>query len=326
MTFLLIVLAGLVLLLAAGAVFTWSYARRVERLYPPTGQFIAINGHRLHFVETRPAAGEPLGTVVLLHGACSNLVESMLSLGSALAKQYRVIAFDRPGHGWSERTIGIGVAQPARQAGVIAEALRRLGIRNAVIVGHSWSGAVVPNFGLDHTDVAGAMLILAGVTHPWPGGYVAWYKRLTASWLGWLFTRTLAVPLALLFSPSSVRKTFAPQAAPPEFMEKAFIPLVFRPTALYANARDAAALYEAVARQSARYREIGIPTVVIGGELDEIVWTDLHALSFARDVPGAELIVLPGVGHMPQYAHTDLVVSKIEALAERIAPARAAMG
>ena len=44
-----------------------------------------------------------------------------------------------------------------------------------------------------------------------------------------------------------------------------------------------------------------MPAVVIGGDADSVVWTDLHSRSFARDVPGAELVVLPGIGHMPQY-------------------------
>jgi pimeloyl-ACP methyl ester carboxylesterase len=96
---------------------------------------------------------------------------------------------------------------------------------------------------------------------------------------------------------------------------------VLRPGAFHANARDIAVLHDAVTRQSARYGEIRLPAVVMGGDRDEIVWTDLHSRSFARDVAGAELVVLPGVGHLPQYARQDLVLSAIEALAGRVAPA-----
>jgi len=322
MNLLLIVLAGLALFLIAGAVFTAAYARRAERLCPPVGRFIEVEGGRLHYVEKGPP--RPLGTVVLLHGASSNLVESMLGLGVSLASRYRVLAFDRPGHGWSTRGRGLGPAEPARQAAMIAEALRRLDVRNAVIVGHSWSGAVVPHFGLDHRDVAGALLILAGLTHPWPGGTIAWYRRLTDSWLGWLLTRTLGIPITLLLRECALRKTFSPQEAPPDFMRQAFIPLALRPGAFHANGQDFAVMYDAVLRQSPRYGEIRVPVTVIGGDRDEIVWTDLHSRSFARDVAGAELVVLPGIGHMPQYARQDLVLTAIETLAERIAPTRAA--
>jgi pimeloyl-ACP methyl ester carboxylesterase len=317
-------LAGFLVLFVASVAFTFIYSKRVERRYPPTGRFVEIEGHRLHYVDTSPT-GEPLGTVVLLHGASSNLAESMFGIGRSLVSRYRVIAFDRPGHGWSERERGPQAALPARQAALIAQALRELRVSNAVIVGHSWSGAVVPHFALDHTDVAGAILILSGVAYPWPGGGVSWHSRLAASWAGWLLTRTIVVPLGLAIRPSALAQTFAPQETPPDFVEKARIPLAFRPRSFQANGEDIAALHEAVTRQSVRYPEIRIPAIVIGGDADRIVWTDLHSRSFARDVPGAELVVLPDVGHMPQYARPDLVLSKIETLAKRIAPATVAV-
>jgi pimeloyl-ACP methyl ester carboxylesterase len=61
---------------------------------------------------------------------------------------------------------------------------------------------------------------------------------------------------------------------------------------------------------------------VVAGDRDEIVWTDLHSLSFAREVAGAELVLMPGIGHMPQYADQETVLAAIVALAERVAPAR----
>ena len=59
---------------------------------------------------------------------------------------------------------------------------------------------------------------------------------------------------------------------------------------------------------------------MIAGDEDQIVWTDLHSRSFAREVPGAELILMPGIGHMPQYADRETVLAAIEALAGRVAP------
>src|SRR3954469_19056736 len=142
MSFALGLLAAFLLLALAGAVFTYGYGWLIERRYPPTGRFIEVEDHRLHYRDAGPG-GAPRGTIVLLHGASSNLVESMLGLGSHLARRYRVIAFDRPGHGWSERKGGLGAAEPARQAALMAQALRKLGVRKAVVVGHSWSGTIV---------------------------------------------------------------------------------------------------------------------------------------------------------------------------------------
>jgi pimeloyl-ACP methyl ester carboxylesterase len=320
MTLLLVVLPfGL---LALGAAFTYLYAWTVERRFPPTGRFVEVDGCRLHYREEGPNEEPARGTVVLLHCASSNLVESMLGLGGSLSQSYRVLAFDRPGHGWSGRKPGLSEAEPARQAVLIAGALRQLGVRNAVIVGHSWSGAIVPHLALDHVDVTGAILVLSGITSPWPGGYIGWYRRLIDSRAGWLLMRTLAVPVLLMLRPSMKRKTFRPQAAPPGIVTEGFIPLAFRPRTYEANMQDFAVMYDAVLRQSMRYREIRLPVTVVAGDRDEIVWTDLHSVSFAREVPGAELILMPGIGHMPQYADQETVLAAIVALAERVAPAR----
>jgi pimeloyl-ACP methyl ester carboxylesterase len=64
--------------------------------------------------------------------------------------------------------------------------------------------------------------------------------------------------------------------------------------------------------------------VVITGEADKTVSTNIHSRPFAQAVPGAKLIVLPDVGHMVQNAAPDLVVSEIDAMIGRIAQQAAA--
>ena len=315
----LLILLTPALLLILGAAFTHLYAWFINRRYPPTGRFVEVEGCRLHCREEGPERAGARGTVVLLHGASSNLAESMLGLGAPLSRRYRVIAFDRSGHGWSERRRGMSEAEPARQAALIAGALRRLDVRDAVVVGHSWSGAVVPHLALDHADVTGAILVLSGLTSPWPGGTVGWYRCLIDSPVGWLMFRTLAVPVLLMLRPWIKKTTFAPQAAPRGIVEKAAIPLAFRPRTFEANMQDFAVMYHALVEQSVRYRDIRLPTMVIAGEEDQVVWSDLHSRSFVREVPGAELILMPGIGHMPQYADLETVLAAIETLAGRVA-------
>ena len=63
---------------------------------------------------------------------------------------------------------------------------------------------------------------------------------------------------------------------------------------------------------------------VIAGEIDTTVWTRIHSRPFAAAVPGAKLIVLPGVGHMVQNAVPELVVAEIETMIGGLAPKTAA--
>ena len=69
---------------------------------------------------------------------------------------------------------------------------------------------------------------------------------------------------------------------------------------------------------------IAAPMVVITGDVDKTVSTNIHSRPLAAVVPNARLIVLPGVGHMVQNAAPDLVVSEIEAMIGTIARSAAA--
>jgi pimeloyl-ACP methyl ester carboxylesterase len=242
----------------------------------------------------------------------------MLAFRERLAQRYRVIAFDRPGHGWSDRIAGREAGLPSRQATILAEGMRKLGLKSAVVVGHSWGGSVAPNLALDHTDVTGGLVLLSAVTHPWPGGAITWYYHPATSLIGWLFTNTITTPLGFLLAKPAIEGVFNPQDAPPNYYEAAKVPMVLRPRVFRANAQDVAGLHAAVTAQAPRYGEIRLPTLVIGGDVDRIVWTDLHSRSFAAAVSGAELVVLPGVGHMPHHSHGDLIAARIEALMARV--------
>jgi pimeloyl-ACP methyl ester carboxylesterase len=111
---------------------------------------------------------------------------------------------------------------------------------------------------------------------------------------------------------------------PDNFIRETATPLLLRPREFLANARDLVTLKEAVKQQASRYAEIKAPTVVISGDVDKTVSTNIHSRPFAAAVRGAKLIVLPGVGHMIQNAAPDLVIAEIEAMIGGIAHRAAA--
>jgi pimeloyl-ACP methyl ester carboxylesterase len=303
---------GLVVaVLLAGAIATRVIAARVIAENPPLGRFVEVAGGRLHLIEAGPP-GAP--AIVLLHGASGSASDSMGALGRRLAERYRVIAFDRPGHGWSDR-ITPEAASPAVQARLIRGALRTMGVERPVVVGHSFAGAVATAFALDHPDALSGLVLLSPVSHPWPGGEITWYYGpATSPWLGPLFTRTLTTPFGALIIDGAANGVFRPQAAPPDYVRRAQARLVLRPSAFEANARDIAGLYDFVQRQSGRYGAIGVPTVIVSGDADKIVWTDLHSRALEREIPGARLVVIPGMGHMPHWTAVDTIVAEIDRL------------
>jgi pimeloyl-ACP methyl ester carboxylesterase len=210
-----------VLAAAALAGATAIGSRVIERRHPPGGTFVQVSGGRLHVVDVRPPAGaDPDGPpVVLLHGASSSLEDMRMALGDRLARHHRLILVDRPGHGWSDRSGGSG-AEPARQAGLIIQALDRLGVDKAIFVGHSWSGALVTALALAYPERTSGLILLAPVTHPWPGG-VSWYcEAATTPLVGELLLRTLVMPVGALLLRSGADAVFAPQTAPRDYVER----------------------------------------------------------------------------------------------------------
>src|SRR5215831_4352076 len=191
-------------LLGIGATITAIGVAQLERAHRPAGRLVPVAGGRLHVVDLalpRPTDAPP---VVLLHGASGNLEDQRLTLGHALAARRRVILVDRPGHGFSDRPGGKADASPGRQAALIAQALARLGVGRAIIVGHSWAGALAAALALDFPERVAALVLLAPVTHPWPGG-ISWYNRLAStSVFGPLFAWTCAFPLGSLMIASAV--------------------------------------------------------------------------------------------------------------------------
>ena len=312
------VVAALVIL----ALVTQAGVFALQRAYPARGRMIEVTGATLNVVDIGPrdAAGPP---VVMIHGASSNLEVMRQPLGEMLARNHRVILIDRPGHGWSTRARRED-STPAIQGRMIDEALEKLGVGPVILVVHSWSGALGARMALDYPERVAGLVMLAPVAYPWRGG-IGWYTKLIAiPVIGPLLAYTITLPLGYFLARPGARGVFLPQVMPDGFVGDTATALLLRPREFLANARDIVTLRAAVEEQAPRYGEIRVPTVVISGEIDKTVTTNIHSRPFAKAVPNAKLIVLPDVGHMVQNAAPDLVISEIEAMVSSIVHGAAA--
>lgn len=293
----------------------------VERRYPAQGTAIKIDGANINLVDIglgRPDA-PPL---LLLHGASSNLEAMRQPLGDLLAKRYRVLLVDRPGHGWSDRD-RVRDSTPAAQARMLADALQTLGIGSVILVVHSWSGALGIRMALDFPERVAGLVMLAPVAYPWRGGVGRYNKAVTTPLLGPLLAHTITLPLGLLLAGPAARSVFLPQPMPEDFLDRTATPLLLRPREFVANAQDLVTLKQAVIEQAPRYGEIKIPVTIIAGDADRTVFTDIHSRPFAQAVPQTRLIVRRDLGHMVQNAVPELVIGEIDRMVAGIAPADA---
>jgi pimeloyl-ACP methyl ester carboxylesterase len=308
--------------LAVLALITQAGVLALQRAYPAQGKMIEVAGATLNVVDIGPrdAAGPP---VVMIHGASSNRETMRQPLCDRLAKNHRVILIDRPGHGWSTRARSED-STPAIQGQMIDEALEKLGVGRAIFVVHSWAGALGARMALDYPQRVAGLVMLAPVAYPWPGG-VGWYNKLiTTPVIGPLLAYTITLPLGYFLTEPGARGVFLPQIMPQDFVSKTATPLLLRPREFLANAWDLVTLKAAVKEQAPRYSNIKAPTVVITGDMDNTVSPNIHSRPFADAVPHAKLIVLPGVGHMVQYAASEVVIREIDAISGEIARSTAA--
>ncbi len=298
--------AGLLSACTGGARHTDS----AEEAYPPLGAFTTVDGIRMHYVDvgTGPA-------IVLVHGANGNLRDFTFSMVDRLKDRYRVIAIDRPGHGYSARPNSDG-ANPATQARLIAKTVDALGVDRCVIAGHSWGGAVVTAWALDRPEQVAGVAVLAGATYPWDGGPGLLYS-LGSSPLGGAVNAIARSYVTGSRAERLVADVFAPNPMPAGYADYIGIELALRPDTFLWNAEDIKQLSGFLAQQAPRYGELAMPMEVIHGDADQTVYLDIHSVTLARDAQDAVLTVLGGVGHMPHHVEEDTTVAAIDKLFER---------
>ncbi len=110
---------------------------------------------------------------------------------------------------------------------------------------------------------------------------------------------------------ASVRGVFEPNPTPPDYIGRTRLPLVLRPRHFKANAEDVVDIEAYVAALSPRYGAIRAPTAIVTGDSDGVVYARIHSAGCARDIPGATLTMLAGVGHSPHHSAPESVVAAI---------------
>jgi pimeloyl-ACP methyl ester carboxylesterase len=303
-----IALASTAALLALSAAVNWA-ARRIERRYPPIGHFVEVDGVRLHYIDV--GEGEP---VVLLHGNASMLQDVAIGLIDRLAATHRVIAFDRPGFGYSARPKGI-TWTPEAQMELFRRAFKRLGIERPVLYGHSWGGPLVVTYALYYPDDIRGVVAASGYYYPNRRLDAAMAVLNGAPVIGPICRNTISPVLNAITGPLAVRLLFSPNRVPPTYSEFP-ASLALRPGAIRAAGEDGMTLRDWAARTSPHYREIRAPVVIVAGTDDKAVDYRGHSVRLHRDIPGSRLHVWPNTGHMVHHGRTDEVIDAIEEVFE----------
>ena len=292
--------------LAAMTAYNIYRVRKAEREHPPTGRFITVDGVRLHYIER--GEGPP---VVLLHG---NVVtaEDFDTSGvlDLLATQHRVIAFDRPGFGYSDRPHGSAWSAGA-QAELLRDGLVVLGINRPIVLGHSWGAAVALALALNHPDAVRGLVLLAGYYYPTLRADVLLSSPAAIPILGDLLRYSISPLLGKLMQPLLLKGMFAPLPVPASFVKSFARNMAVRPGQIRAESQDGVAMIPGAIAMRHRYQELTMPVVIMAGTKDRVV-NYKQARRLHAQIPHSTLRLVPDVGHMLHYSVPEEVAEAIE--------------
>ena len=283
-------------------------ARRTEGRHPPEGSFLEVDGVKLHYSDR--GRGRP---IVLIHG---NVVAGddydTSGLSDLLLKQHRVIIFDRPGFGHSERPHG-QIWTADKQADLFHQALRQLGVERPVVVGHSWGAIVALALAVRHQAETAGVVALSG--------YYFWTLRpdvLQASLgalpvIGDTLRFTVSPILTWLMMPLIKRGMFSPGSVPERFDAEFSTAMAVRPSQIRAISQDGALMIQGALSLRDHYRDLKLPVTIMAGESDKVVFAR-RAKQLQASIKGSVLHIVPGGGHMIHYQATREIAEAIEAV------------
>lgn len=293
-----------------------SKTAQAESENPPRGKFVDVDGVRLHYLERGSGP-----TLVLLHGngVVANDFEYS-GLMSQLSGRYRVIAFDRPGYGYSERPRST-VWTPDAQARLLHHALQEIGVDSAIVLGHSWGTMVALAMGLQVPDFVRGLVLLSGYYYPTLRLDVPLVAQPAIPIIGDLMRHTVTPLVSRLLWPLLCKRVFAPMLVSERFRQLSPW-MAVRPKQLRASGAEAALMIPAAMSLSKRLDGLRVPVEIITGTQDRIVKPAPHSERLHEELQAggksSTLYLQPGVGHMVHYSEPERVASAVDTIAAQV--------
>jgi pimeloyl-ACP methyl ester carboxylesterase len=283
-------------------------ASRVAHQYSEAlSKIVTVDGARLHFVIK--GTGRP---VVLIHGNPGSC-QDWSRLYGPLSSRYCAFAFDRPGHGHSDRPNHREITVDV-QAQMLHTALKELDVEQPILVGHSWGGALALAYALEFQDDVAGLVLLAPAVYESDDG-VSFLTKLPAWPLVGDLVNFLFTPLVSAWIVrEDLQKAFSPDPVPKHYLRHVLAEWT-RPKKVKWYSVDDALLNSSLPKITPRYSEIRVPVAIVTGDSDLIVPAKENAYRLYEALPKSHLTVLPDTGHQIPFTMADAVVEAIDLIA-----------
>jgi len=269
-----------------------------------SGEFVTVGGINLHYVSA--GTGRP---VVLIHGNPGSHQDYKMAVLDKLSPSFHAIAFDRPGHGCSERHAS-AESNVEAQATFIRDALRQLSIQKPILVGHSWGGSLALAAAVAYPEELSGIVLLAPAAYP--SVRVEWWSRFPrVPVLGQFVVHTLTPLIGRAIVRTSLKEAFHPQPLQEDYAEQS-AGMWTTPGRVSACAYDERTLRSSLRALSPRYCDIQLPVVIVTGSADLLLAPQEHAYQLHKTIKGSELVVLPETGHQLPQTRPDSVIDAVK--------------
>jgi len=264
-------------------------------------------GLRLHVREWGNAEGPP---ILLLHGLSQNHLCWARQYQSALAEEFRLVAYDLRGHGMSEAPLEPAHYTDGRLwADDLAAVIEQLGLERPVLVGWSYGGFIICDYLRAHgQDRIGAIDLVAGGV------------KLGASAFGTLIGPGFLDHFADVTAddlPTNIRgirglvKAFSATPLPPDDVETLLCAAMTVPARIRANLGAREIDGDDV------LQDLQTPVLVTQGRADTVVLPAM-AEHILATCPAAEASWYDGVGHTPHLERPERFNRELAALTRRV--------
>jgi pimeloyl-ACP methyl ester carboxylesterase len=280
------VVAALLVLLAINALILDGETKQAE-ITVAGGRILDLPDGEMQERERGLRSGSP---IVLIHcfSCAMDWWDGMLPM---LERKHRVVEVDVLGHGGSEKP-GSGYT-PQNQALAVSQALERLHVTDAEVVGHSLGGAVTVALSQEHPQLVGKAVIIDMPPDNSYGdlGFIA----------GLAFQPVLGEALWRIKPDFSIRDGLGVAFAPGYDVPDAFVEDVKRLTyTAYDESPEGIDNFVNEESLDLRMKEAAKPLMVLMGAEEQVVNDPQRALAqYKRAVPSAQTHLIQGAGHSP---------------------------
>jgi pimeloyl-ACP methyl ester carboxylesterase len=227
-----------------------------------------------------------------------------------LARNYHALAFDLPGHGLSKMPRhSTGTIQ--EQAVILHQALTALGVKDPILVGHSWGGAIALAYALLYPHDISALVLLA------PAAYSDHRDEVPADFLLRLplisdLCITMLKPiLGRRLLKKSLKNAFSPDPVPDNYLKFAATVWLERKH-LKAFIKNDEMVDSSLRELSPRYQTIHAPVIIVTGDSDLLVSPQQNAFNLHKAIANSELVVIPHAGHQIPETHPEAVLRAVD--------------